>query len=554
MSRRTFGNLGDSKGGDLLAGLKAKLTPAKAPAIPAPAASRPCDDLERQMADSNRRHRPHQTPDAKRAARGIKKAQAGKDKKNGVLVIKARTAEERALYRQAVAPSLPTAEVTPSAPVVKAVHTFGEVAFRKLAPLRESLEGFIANHHGPSDVPPADAAVVIRRVKQGAEKSATIADRDQGYFLGYDFGTSTTKVVARDPYSAGGMDEAFAIDVPLSLASGGQPHLFPTAVYWNAERDHFSLVPADGYILLDSFKSALIQGRGMRICKGSGLTMAEAATAFVALHLAYCLGAAIEEKPNFKLAFINVGIPVAVFDGQENVALFDRVLTAATRLVGEAAGLSRVQVKAAFESKDAAFLPFERQAELSGAIAGYCAATRHYLGGHMIIDCGSATLDIVTFDLSQQTHRPIGIYAACVENLGADACALYVKSGRSVEECRDAARFEEHLVYKRTISTKPSLFGQEDGRYPYQIILIGGGIHSKVYKSFLKTLAVAFQKPFHHPAIAPTLRRDPACEAGRLILADGLARDPIDLRGIALPKPPTPPGWSDPVAPGKEQV
>ena len=33
-----------------------------------------------------------------------------------------------------------------------------------------------------------------------------------------------------------------------------------------------------------------------------------------------------------------------------------------------------------------------------------------------------------------------------------------------------------------------------------------------------------------------------------------VARDPIELREIVLPKPPTPPTWTDPVAPGKDQV
>jgi hypothetical protein len=66
-------------------------------------------------------------------------------------------------------------------------------------------------------------------------------------------------------------------------------------------------------------------------------------------------------------------------------------------------------------------------------------------------------------------------------------------------------------------------------------------------------MAGAFDKPFHHPRIADDLHYDRECDPARLILADGLARDPVLLREIALPKPPPPPKWEDPVAPGPEQ-
>lgn len=554
MSRSLFGRLVDSKGAELLAQLKAKLAPAKTSAVSPPPANQPSEDLGKYMTSQASASLPHLTPDAARAARKFKKQKSKNTKNQGITVIKVRNAVERALYRDAVS-DLPSEQSgATKADAAAKGFDFGEAAFRNLAPLRNSLDGFAANHRALGDIPSADQQVITRRVQSGAESSASIVDRNDGYFLGYDFGTSTTKVVARDPYGLGGLDEAFAIDVPLSFASGGEDHLFPTAIYWNKDLDLFSLIPDEGYLLLDSFKAALIQGRGMRICNKSGLTMAEAATAFVTLHLAYCLGASLEERSDFKLASINVGIPVAVFDGQSNVALFDRVFSTATRLVAQAPHLSCVQLRAAFREIEEPALPYTRHAELAGAIAGYCTAIRFYIGGHMIIDCGSATLDIVTFDLNQQTQRPIGIYAACVENLGADACALYLLEGSSIEECREAARFEEHLVYRQTIKAKPNLFGQDGGTYPYQIILIGGGIHSDVHRGLLEKLSAAFEKPFHRPAIASTLRYSKACEAGRLILADGLARDPIDLRDIVLPKPPPPPSWTDPIAPGKEQV
>ena len=159
----------------------------------------------------------------------------------------------------------------------------------------------------------------------------------------------------------------------------------------------------------------------------------------------------------------------------------------------------------------------------------------------MIIDCGSATLDMATFVLDGVNLRPIAIYDARVEQLGADACSAYQRRGASLDECRRASRYQEHLVYKTTRAFSAAQFDQRDGRYPYQIILVGGGIHSDVHEPLFGTMEPAFHRTFHRPQVAQGLQYDGACEAGRLILADGLARDPIEVRKVAMPGDPTPP-------------
>jgi hypothetical protein len=282
--------------------------------------------------------------------------------------------------------------------------------------------------------------------------------------------------------------------------------------------------------------------------------MEQAATAFVALHLAYALGAAKEQTPEFKLNGVNVGIPVAALSDERTVGTFDKIVRAATTLVPAAPNLTLEVVQNALTANRPGALPYTLHAELSGAIAGYCHAPRFYIGGQMIIDCGSATLDMASFDLDQRTNRPLGIYGACVENLGADACQSFIAHGVPLGECQDACRFEEHIVYRDTFGRNRSMFAQVDGSYPYQVILIGGGIDSAVHKPFLTRLEAAFARPFHRPAVASTLRYNHDCAPGRLILADGLARDPIDLKEVRLPPPPTPPSFNEPAFIGPEQV
>jgi hypothetical protein len=247
---------------------------------------------------------------------------------------------------------------------------------------------------------------------------------------------------------------------------------------------------------------------------------------------------AIEQHSRFKLAGVNIGVPVAALKATPTVALFERIVKAALFLVPFAEALTIHDVRSAFAASECSQIPFTLNTELAGAIAGYCAMPRPYVGGHMIIDCGSATLDMASFALNGASLRPIAIYEARVEQLGADACAAYQVGGASIDECREASRYQEHLVFGRTLQFDRPHFAQNDGAFPYQVILVGGGIHSEFHQPLLKTMETAFHRGFHLPKLAPGLRYDATCEAGRLILADGLARDPIELRKVAMPGDP----------------
>lgn len=174
--------------------------------------------------------------------------------------------------------------------------------------------------------------------------------------------------------------------------------------------------------------------------------------------------------------------------------------------------LEKARVHAAWDDEPASVMPYGLHAELSGAIAGYCTAPRNYLGGHMIIDCGSATLDVASFALGSPSW-PVGIYSARIEPLGADACITYLGHGVSSDVCRGAARFQEYQVFRETLPYMRVGVAQDRGKFPYQIILIGGGIHSEVHKPLFDRMEAVFHRAFHRPQLA--LFRCQASYSGR---------------------------------------
>lgn len=520
MGARGGGRLGDVKGGDSLAELLKAMKPA-APARPVPASA---EDL---AAAARRRARavPPPTEQGRRAIAGAK----AKAKKQ---IIRMSAADVQTAYERAGLTSsqrAPTAEAA-----AKPTNDFGAAAFRRIAGLRLNLEGFVADERAPGDVDDDTRAFIDRRITLGASVSRTIVDADADGYIGHDFGTSATKAVVRWPFDRA--LSAFAVPVPAAWCSGGVPHLWPTVVWFDPSADTFSLLPGDGLLPLSGFKAALIEGRGHRMCCGSPVTMAEAATAFLAMHLAYVLGTVAEAHPSARISAVNFGVPVAARADEKVFTVFADLAAAATRLLDDAAILSLEAVRIAGTLSDAPTLPFDLHTELAGAIAGYCSGPRYYRGAHMIVDCGSATLDIASFHLGD-SRWPVGIYAAGVEPLGADACAVYRRAGASDEDCAAAAHYHEHRVYADTLESARSAFQQEeDRRYPYQVILIGGGIDGSIHGPLFERMAGAFQRPFLRPEFDRAVRCEDGAQPGRLVLADGLAHAPFDLREVAMPR------------------
>lgn len=462
--------------------------------------------------------------------------------------------QKAAAYAQADAASgiRPNGGSLPIGMTPSAVTDFGAGAFQRIKALRPALEGFVADARAPSAVDVATYRQTMERISLGARSLDAIVAEAEG-FIGCDFGTSTTKTVIRWPYEAG-TGYAVALPVPQAWRSGGVPHLWPTAVYFDAETKRFSPLPQPGFRCITGFKSALLERSTLRMCVGGLMTNAAAAVAFLAQYLAYALGTVIERFPGKKISMVNFGVPVAKLADSAVAEDFKRVINAAMGLIGKAGHLTLADVESALAEPRNCPIIASFHAELSGAIAGYCSSARHRRGPHMIIDCGSATLDIASFNLGE-AEWPIGIYAAQVEPLGADACARYVALGATEQDCRGAARYQEAEVCGDTLRKERTGFQlQPDKKFNYQVILVGGGIDSSIHQPLLKRMEEAFSFPFHRPKFDTPVVRDKASDDVRLILANGLARDPFELRALAMPEDKPGDGWGGADMITKDQV
>jgi hypothetical protein len=395
----------------------------------------------------------------------------------------------------------------------------------------------------PNTIATTSKNAIDRAVSAGADilRGNSKPDED-GYIIGFDFGTSSLKVAYRQPYVAD--DPVAVLPVPKDLRSANHPGLWQSVVWFHPQKETFSLYPEDGAISLDGFKTGLIAGNGWKpMPQTAKVTRAEAATAFLTLQFAYMIGAYSIEQPlhpvgSEHFALINIGIPVAVRDDERAFAEFSRIVATSYKLAAHANKLRLNKIKTELAVAPTTLPGFlQLVPELTAAIAGYAADPMVQPGAHMLIDVGASTLDLVAFNL--QAEQKAAVFTAGVDLFGSGALQVAREAGVPDEVFTQACFHLFHEVYGKAKADHraPSLFKLGRRKLPVQLVITGGGCDTTVHSQYINLL------PREQVLGALTLKRPspPArilkeeCDQSRLLLAYGLTRDVTELHQLRLP-------------------
>lgn len=406
----------------------------------------------------------------------------------------------------------------------------------------------LSSIRGEAPLPPAiDAPVAMELEACLAAGAEIFFDRptpdEAGYLVGFDFGTSSSKIVVHQP---GAGDLAYALTAPDELCAveqgRRQSHLWRSVVWFNATDGRFSLAPRPGAVAIEGFKTGLIQSAGHRMA--GGVTHAHAAVAYLALLIAYVVGRHRRCPPRgfageAHFSRFHFGVPVACKDEPGCADEFRRVLAAAFEVAPFAAELDLETVRAAHKratadapiTADTPFLLFE---ELAGVIAGYKASPDHRRGPHVIVDVGASTLDVATFHIPDGDYKVL-VFMSAVGLLGAEALRAARRAEVPDPTFRAACAQHTRHVLSTTFLRKDSDFFPLNG-VPKPLLFVGGGrltdIHDELYSNYPKGL----EAPRRTPAPGSNLQYEPDTDFARLLLAWGLSQEELEL---PLLKPPS---------------
>ena len=403
----------------------------------------------------------------------------------------------------------------------------------------------------PSD---EEVAQLDRRLNARFRGTAA-AGRPIDIVIGIDFGTSSTKIVARAPYEAG--QPTFAVPALPFAQADQHPYLWASRL-WLTASGMFSLRPTPDAAFLGGIKARLmaVQHGEARVPYASNvrLTPEATATAFLALQIRQAVGWLVTEKDSLlrrgapRWSF-NFGFPAASLDEARLRECYHRCIAAAAEIALGQAEVTLDTVHAAL----ATIRPIGRQGsnrsevtlhpEIAAAVAGFTGSMRHEDGLYALVDVGGSTVDCCTFALIRRNGESrCPIFAAGVKPLGVEPWRL-CEGDRHAED-----EFSEVLDLLQTSviwHTKQSRDPKSDRwRTGLPVFYVGGGKMSEAHRRSAERLHhwLSVYVPNGIQDVAPLLEEEgfeaPGCRVDqlhRLIVAMGLSRPAHDIPRVELP-------------------
>jgi hypothetical protein len=376
--------------------------------------------------------------------------------------------------------------------------------------------------------------------------------------LGIDFGTSSTKIVARLPYEAG--SPAFAVPVPPYARAEDHAYLWASRL-WLTPDGAFSLRPMPGADLTCALKTNLMVsgnlGRTVLNPVAGMAAMAEgAAAAFLALQIRQAKGWLVTEKPALLRKgpprwSYNLGFPAASLNDRELRARYERCVAAAV-VVAEASDevtLPVVRSALAVAAADASrWLERKRIAlhpEIAALVAGFANSTRREDGLYALVDVGGGTVDCCTFNLftARDGNARCPIFMAKVELLGVEPWRFCEVDASLAEDFTFLLNtLQKTVIWDTRKSRDPA---SERWRSGLPLFFVGGGILSPVHRNSTRALDAwllgqtgGLAGVRVEPLPAPENLEHPECSAGqvhRLGVAIGLSMPAVEIPEVTLP-------------------
>lgn len=400
----------------------------------------------------------------------------------------------------------------------------------------------------------ADRAALERRMERGVATSVlgTRGSTTLDVVLGIDFGTSSTKIVARLPYDPGA--PAFAVAVMPSVQAEKHPHMWKSRL-WLRPDGTFSLVEEQDAASLGAIKANLMKEnceRSLVIHAGDhAATALECATAFLTLQIRQARGW-LQEKHGPILRrgplrwHYNLGLPAAKLDEYKGKRRYQACLGAALLLAGTEGVVTLDRVRSTLAGMVSPEESLQRynaslQPEIAAAVAGFARSRRREDGLYAMVDVGAGTMDCCTFSLlSREGEDRCPIFAADVSMLGMQVLKRFENEKARASSFREGVNSHVCSIIRPTKMNKFPVSPRWSEGLP--LFLVGGGNPSEVHRSELKKIDRNMRKNGWGGLIVQELpapehlqHASEATALHRLAVAVGLSLPAGEIPSVELP-------------------
>ena len=323
--------------------------------------------------------------------------------------------------------------------------------------------------------------------------------------IGFDFGTSSSKIIVNFPFN--GKIDTQAFLVPKELRSDNHEHCWKSILYYDNDTDYFDVVPSStNMIQLSEIKTSLMNKSFNKILleKNNILFKSEDASAvYLGSLLKLVKGWVISDiiTKHYKNPYnceidweVNVGFPAAKIDVKDMTNLYKHTLKCAS-LFAETRGQIKISNFYDILTKsDHKINLVNIRPEVAAQSVGFIQSAMLDFGAYTVVDIGASTLDICFFNyINNEGIEKQSIFTANVDLLGAESLnwikivnKKFKKQFKNIDLQHSIQKsFHETLLSSKRVERAGRL-KEWDTTLP--IILCGGGKESKLHQTALNNV------------------------------------------------------------------
>lgn len=318
--------------------------------------------------------------------------------------------------------------------------------------------------------------------------------------IGFDFGTSSSKIVVSFPFN--GDIDTFAFPVPRELRADNHEHCWKSILYYDEDSDCFDVIPKnDNVKQLSEIKTSLMNKSSNKIVLKKGdipFTSENISVVYLGIMLKLIKGWVISDilprhfrdismlQPSWE---VNIGLPAAKID-ESITGLYKNTLKFAW-IISE----SKEQIKITnfldiIKNNNSKFDFLNIRPEVAAQSVGFIQSAMLDYGAYTVVDVGASTLDICIFNyINIDDIEKQALFTANVDLLGAETINwIEIVNKQFSKEFKiiDLKKSIQSSFSTSLINTKDKRAGTlKEWHNSMPVIICGGGKSSQVHQDAL---------------------------------------------------------------------
>ncbi len=320
--------------------------------------------------------------------------------------------------------------------------------------------------------------------------------------IGFDFGTSSSKIIVNFPFN--GDIDTYAFPVPKELRADNHEHCWKSILYYDTTSDYFDVIPSsDNMIQLSEIKTSLMNTFSNKIIlenKGLQWTSEHISVIYLGILLKLIKGWVISDiipkylksLNNIEYSWeLNIGLPAAKLNEDKIIGKYTKVIHYAWIISNTNEKIKMTNYLSFFANQTQTKPDFLNiRPEVAAQSFGFIQSAKLDYGAYTVVDIGASTLDICVFNyVDNNENDKQALFTANVDLLGAESLNWIKIVNKHFNKKFNENDLQESIQTSLSTSlistktTRAATLREWDNLMP--IIICGGGKSSELHLNAL---------------------------------------------------------------------